>query len=165
MTAMDEAGMQATATDQGIGNVAHSGREDGDRGHRTPEVCGVHHVKLPVRDPAVSRDWYVRMLGFEQEIEFVEEGTLMGVALRDPRSGLRFAVRREPERAEALEGFDPVALAVTTRAELDAWVAYLEAQGVEHGPVMSGQIGWVVGFHDPDGIEIRLYTLEAPSGS
>ena len=130
-----------------------------------PELCGVHHVKLPVRDPAISRDWYMRVLGFEQEIEFVEDGVLMGVALRDPHSGLRFAVRRAAERAEKLQGFDPVALAIATRAELDRWLAHLEAQGVEHSPVMNGHIGWVVGMYDPDGIEIRLYTLEAPSGA
>lgn len=41
---------------------------------RPPGICGVHHVKLPVRDPAISRDWYVRVLGFKQEVEFVEEG-------------------------------------------------------------------------------------------
>ncbi|HEX8919574.1 MAG TPA: VOC family protein [Chloroflexota bacterium] len=127
-----------------------------------PEICGVHHVKIPVRDPAVSRDFYCRVLGFEEEISFDEKGTLMGVALVDPRSGVRYAVRREPERAEALRGFDPVALAVATRADLDAWIAHLDQHNVEHGPVMDGHIGWVVGFQDPDGIEVRLYTLERP---
>jgi hypothetical protein len=37
--------------------------------------------------------------------------------------------------------------------------------GIEHGPVINGQIGWIVGFRDPDGIEVRLYTLEAPFDS
>jgi catechol 2,3-dioxygenase-like lactoylglutathione lyase family enzyme len=128
-----------------------------------PQIVGIHHVKLPVADPAVSRDWYCRVLGFEQEIEFVEEGRLMGVALIDSASGLRFAVRREPERAAALSRFDPVALAVTTRAELEAWVARLDEQGVPHTPIISGHIGWLLGFWDPDGIEIRLYTLERPT--
>ena len=132
---------------------------------RIPEVCGVHHVKIPVRDPAASRDFYRRVLGLEEEISFHEEGVLMGVALVDPRSGVRYAVRREPERADALRGFDPVALAVTTRSELEAWVAHLDEHGVEHGPIMNGHIGWVVGFHDPDGIEVRLYTLERPGST
>jgi catechol 2,3-dioxygenase-like lactoylglutathione lyase family enzyme len=129
---------------------------------RIPEVCGVHHIKIPVRDPAISRDFYCRVLGFQEEISFLEEGVLMGVAMVDPRSGLRYAVRREPARAAALRGFDPVALAVSTRAELEAWVTHLDAEGVEHGPIMNGHIGWVVGFHDPDHIEVRLYTLERP---
>lgn len=141
-------------------------REGGDRmEQRIPAVCGVHHVKLPVRDPAVSRDFYCRVLGFEEEISFHEGGVLMGVALRDPRSGVRFAVRREPDRAGALRGFDPVALAVSTRSELEAWVAHLDEQGVEHGPITNGHIGWVVGLDDPDGIEVRLYTLEMPDNA
>src|SRR5437764_146563 len=135
---MDAAGMQRATTDQEIQPTADRDGEETNRDRRMPGVCGVHHVKLPVHDPAISRDWYVRVLGFEQEIEFVEEGVMMGVALRDPRSGFRFAVRRAPDRAEALQGFDPVALAVTTRAELDAWIAHLDAQGIEHGPVMNG---------------------------
>ena len=129
---------------------------------RIPDIAGVHHVKLPVRDPAVSRDFYCRLLGFEEEIAFQEDGVLMGVALIDPQSGLRYAVRRDPERAAVLAGFDPVALAVTSRAQLDAWVTRLDDHGIEHGPIMNGHIGWVVGFHDPDGIEVRLYTLEPP---
>ena len=108
---------------------------------RIPQICGVHHIKLPVADPAVSRDFYCRILGFEEEISFHEEGVLMGVALIDPQSGVRFAVRREPERAGALRGFDSVALAVTTRAELEAWVEHLDVHGVEHGPILNGQIG------------------------
>jgi hypothetical protein len=55
-----------------------------------------------------------------------------------------------------------VALAVTTRAELETWVEHFDAEGIEHGPVMNGHIGRVVGLYDPDGIEVRLYTLERP---
>jgi catechol 2,3-dioxygenase-like lactoylglutathione lyase family enzyme len=157
--------MQGVTTDQGHQRTGEKENDEQSRRGRMPVVCGVHHVKLPVCDPATSRDWYVRVLGFEQEIEFVEDGVLMGVALHDPRSGVRFAVRRAPEQAEALRGFDPVALAVTTRAELDAWVEHLDAEGIEHSPVMNGHIGWVVGVHDPDGIEVRLYTLEPPAGA
>lgn len=85
---------------------------------RMPEICGVHHLKIPVRDPAVSRDFYCRVLGFEEEISFEEDGVLMGVALKDPRSGLRYAVRRDPDRAAALACFDPVAMAVCRRSRV-----------------------------------------------
>lgn len=162
---MDGAQRRDATAVQGSQHSIETKGEEGRRSTRMPAVCGVHHVKLPVRDPAVSRDWYLRVLGFEQEIEFVEDGMLMGVALHDPGRGVRFAVRRAPERAAALSGFDPVALAVTTRAELDAWVEHLDAEGIDHSPVMNGHIGWVVGFSDPDGIEVRLYTLEAPTDS
>jgi catechol 2,3-dioxygenase-like lactoylglutathione lyase family enzyme len=129
-----------------------------------PPVAGVHHVKIPVHDPAASRDFYCRILGFQEDISFTEDGVLMGVAMIHPETGIRYAVRKEPERAAALRGFDPVALAVPTRADLEAWVAHLDAVGVPHGPIMNGQIGWLVGLYDPDGIEVRLYTLERPQG-
>jgi hypothetical protein len=30
-----------------------------------------------------------------------------------------------------------------------------------HGGIVTGHAGWVIaGSHDPDGIEVRLYTLE-----
>ncbi|MGH3982378.1 MAG: hypothetical protein ACRDST_06755 [Pseudonocardiaceae bacterium] len=37
----------------------------------------------------------------------------------------------------------------------------LDGLGEPHGGIVTGHAGWVlVGLHDPDGIEIRLYTLE-----
>ncbi|GEL18272.1 VOC family protein [Pseudonocardia asaccharolytica] len=43
-----------------------------------PELAGVHHLKLPVRDLGRSRDWYANRLGYEVAAEFVEGGRLMG---------------------------------------------------------------------------------------
>jgi catechol 2,3-dioxygenase-like lactoylglutathione lyase family enzyme len=53
-------------------------------------------------------------------------------------------------------------LAVPGRAELDAWPVHLDALGVSHGPVRPSHHGDVVAVHDPDGIEIRLYTTDPP---
>lgn len=122
---------------------------------------GFHHVKLPVRDVDRSRAWYVRVLGFVVEIEFVEEGVLMGVALRDPGDTVGVALRHDPMRAEALSGFDPIALGVPTREDIDRWAAHLDDLGESHGGVVTGHQGWALtGLHDPDGMEIRLYTLQ-----
>ena len=126
-----------------------------------PRLCGVHHVKLPVTDVQASRDWYCRVLGFQPELDFVEDGTLMGVGLSHP-GGLRLGLRCDRDRIAALAGFDPLALAVPGRAEFDAWLAHLDALGVPHGPVMHGHQGDVVAVHDPDGIQIRLYTTDPP---
>jgi hypothetical protein len=40
--------------------------------------------------------------------------------------------------------------------------AHLDALGVSHGPVRPSHHGDVVAVHDPDGIEIRLYTTDPP---
>jgi catechol-2,3-dioxygenase len=118
-------------------------------------------VKLPVTDVCRSRDWYGRVLGFQTEIEFVEEGVLMGVAMRDAANSLHLAFRSAPERASALAGFDPIAVAVADRSELEAWARHLDELNQPNGGIVAGHIGWViVGLTDPDGVEVRLYTLE-----
>lgn len=124
-------------------------------------LAGIHHVKLPVSDAAASRDWYQRTLGLELDIEFVEDGRLVGVALRDPGGTLCIALRADPERVAAMDGFDPVALGVSTREEIEHWRDRLDRLGEAHGGIVRGHQGWaLIGLHDPDGIEIRLYTRE-----
>jgi catechol 2,3-dioxygenase-like lactoylglutathione lyase family enzyme len=122
-------------------------------------LAGFHHVKLPVSDVTRSRDWYARVLDLHTVLEFVEEGILMGVALDDPAGTASVALRHDPARAAAMAGFDPIALLVPTRDELSAWEQRLNDLREPHGGIITGHAGWViVGLHDPDGIEIRLYT-------
>jgi catechol 2,3-dioxygenase-like lactoylglutathione lyase family enzyme len=127
---------------------------------------GFHHVKLPVSDLVVSREWYERVLGLTVAIEFVEDGRVMGVAMSDPGGTVDLALRYAPERAAALAGFDPVAIGVPSSEEVTAWRDRLDELGVAHGGIVSGHFGasLLVGLHDPDGIEIRLYALDGPRG-
>jgi catechol 2,3-dioxygenase-like lactoylglutathione lyase family enzyme len=121
-------------------------------------LSGFHHVKLPVSDVDRSRHWYQRTLGLVTDIEFVEDGVLMGVALRGS-GGTSIALRHDPERAAVMCGFDALALAVPGRDEIPGWQARLDELGEPHGGVVTGHRGGsvLVGLHDPDGIEIRLY--------
>ena len=102
------------------------------------------------------------MLGLKVMIEFVEDGTVMGVAMSDPDDTIDLALRHSPERATALAGFDPIAIGVPTGAEVVAWQQRLDDLGVPHGGIVSGHFGAkvLVGVHDPNGIEIRLYALD-----
>src|SRR5450432_1149011 len=119
-------------------------------------LSGFHHVKLPVTDVVRSRDWYERVLGLQTQLEFVEDGTLMGVALRDANDTVQLAERHDPARAAALAGFDPIALYVPTRDDLQAWKQRLDDLAEPHGGIVTGHVGWVIiGLHDPDGIEVR----------
>src|SRR6476661_6898329 len=128
-------------------------------GAMVPPLSQIHHLKLPVSDLSVSRDWYQRMLGFEVEIEFTEDGELRGLAMTDRDRTVRLALRLDPERTAALSGFDPLALTVPSRDDVQAWVEHLDGAGAVHGGVVTGHRGGavLVGLHDPDGIEIRLY--------
>jgi hypothetical protein len=86
----------------------------------------------------------------------------MGVAMSDPGDTIGLALRLAPERAAALAGFDPVAIGVPTSAEVAAWRDRLDELGMAHGGIVTGHLGASVllGLHDPDGIEIRLYALD-----
>jgi catechol 2,3-dioxygenase-like lactoylglutathione lyase family enzyme len=122
-------------------------------------LSGIHHLKLPVSDVARSRAWYERVLGFETTIEFVEDGVVEGVALRRDGCQPQIALRHDAERARALSGFDAVALLVPSRGDVHRWSAQLDDLGEPHGGLVEGHHGGavLVGLHDPDGIEIRLY--------
>ena len=127
---------------------------------------GFHHVKLPVSDVARSRDWYGAVMGLEVDLEFVEDGVLMGVAMRDPGSGTCLAARHDPVRAAAWAGFDPVTFAVPTLADLEQWRSRLDELRQAHGGIVTGRQGWaLVGLCDPDGIEVRLYTVPPSDGA
>ncbi|ONH26377.1 VOC family protein [Pseudofrankia asymbiotica] len=124
-----------------------------------PDLAPIHHVKIPVSDVRASAEWYLRVLGLEVAIEFTEDGELRGVALNAPNGTTPIALRHDPERATALRGFDLVALGVPTRDGVRAWADHLAAIDQKHGGLVTGHHGGtvLVGLHDPDGIEIRLY--------
>jgi catechol 2,3-dioxygenase-like lactoylglutathione lyase family enzyme len=122
-------------------------------------INGIHHVKLPVSDVGRSRAWYERVLGFEVVIEFVEDGEVRGLALRRDGCPSQLALRHDPRRAEALAGFDALALLVPTRQDVHRWKAALDELGESQGGLVTGHGGGtvLVGLRDPDGVEIRLY--------
>lgn len=126
-----------------------------------PALAGVHHLKLPVRNLARSREWYESRLGYEVTTEFVEAGTLMGYGMSHPNGGPGLALRLDPARAEAAAGFDYFAIGVPDKAAIEALAERLAAQGESHAGVHFATIGWILPMlHDPDGHEVRFYTVE-----
>ena len=125
----------------------------------TPQLDGIHHVKLPVRDLARSRAWYESRLGYQTEAEFVEQGKLMGIAMRHPNGGPEFALRLDPARAEAAAGFDYFAIGVPSKEAIEDLAARLTSLGEQHAGVHYATIGWILPeLHDPDGHEVRSDT-------
>lgn len=126
-----------------------------------PPLAGLHHVKFPVTDLARSRIWYERVFGLVAELEFHEaDGSLHGVAYRLPGCEVKVALRQDPEVARALCGFQPVSFAVTDRGALDTWVDWLDGIEVQHSPILEASVGWMLIVHDPDGIELHLYSWQ-----
>lgn len=123
---------------------------------------GMFAVKLPVSDLARSRTWYERVFGFIPETEFPDgDGVVRGVAghlpgVADPA----LALREAPAAARGVAGFNLLNLAVEDRASVEAWAVRLDELGVEHSPVIEATIGWIIVLHDPDGIELHLYSRQ-----
>lgn len=130
-----------------------------------PELGGIHHVKLAASDIERSVAWYKRVFGFETTLEFKDdEGVVRGAVGR--LAGLDntlLAFRENKELAESLNGFDPVSFAVQGKAEVQQWVAHLDKEGVENSGLRIAAIGYIVFFHDPDGIKLHVYSFDLPS--
>jgi catechol 2,3-dioxygenase-like lactoylglutathione lyase family enzyme len=127
----------------------------------TPALAGLHHLKLPVSDLARSREWYQSRLGYRVQAEFVEQGTLMGYGLAHPNGGPPLGLRLDPGRARAAAGFDYFAIGVPDRAALDDLARRLDELGESHAGVHRASLGWILPLlHDPDGHEVRFYTME-----
>ena len=122
-------------------------------------LTGVHHVKVPVADLAHSTQWYSRLLDLQLIREFVESGALRGVALRH-RAGDFVIALREREACVSrpiLTGFDPFALRVGSRKDLEVLAARCDDMGVEHQGIQdrSGEEA-ACDVIDPDGTVLRF---------
>ena len=125
-----------------------------------PALAGIHHVKLPVTDLARSREWYRSRLGYQVQMEFVEQGRLMGYGLAHPNGGPQLGLRLNPEGARAAAGFDYFAIGVPDREAIDQLAARLTMLGERHAGVHWASMGWILPeLHDPDGHEVRFYTV------
>jgi catechol 2,3-dioxygenase-like lactoylglutathione lyase family enzyme len=114
-----------------------------------------------VSDLTRSLEWYRSRLGYQVVAEFVEQGTLRGYAMAHPAGGPDLGLRLDPDRARAAAGFDYFAIGVPGRAALDTLAARLTGLGEEHAGVHWASIGWILPLlHDPDGHEVRFYTME-----
>ena len=133
----------------------------GTESSTAPRLAGVHHLKLPVADLDRSREWYGSRLGYQPIQEFREDGKLMGIVLEHPAGGPAFALRLDPERAAAAAGFDYFSIGVPDKESIETLAAHLTELGDEHAGVHFATVGWILPMlHDPDGHEVRFYTVE-----
>jgi catechol 2,3-dioxygenase-like lactoylglutathione lyase family enzyme len=125
------------------------------------EILGMHHIKIPVTDIVRSRAWYERLFELETLREFRDDhdGVVRGVSYRS-KGDFSLALRENPEAARGMAGFDPFAIMLRGRADVDHWVQRLDDLGIAHAPVIEAAIGFILAFDDPDGLQLRFYTLD-----
>lgn len=129
----------------------------------SPGITGIHHLKIPVTDLQRSLKWYETALGAVRQPQFdhfLPDGTLFAHILEVPGLGYPLELRLAPGMARNMRGFDPIVFAVQGRGDLQKWEQFLELVGIEHSSILRGIIGWLLVFTDPDGLSIRLYTID-----
>ncbi|OBF29305.1 glyoxalase [Mycobacterium sp. ACS1612] len=136
-----------------------------------PVITGIHHVSVTVRDLETSVAWYQRVFRADRVPmtfpHYEREDTGYGVLLVDQRSGLVIGLHTNAGndgRAfdEARTGLDHVGFNVASRAELEAWAAWLDELGVEHSGIRSGDQPFpfaTLVFRDPDNIQLELFAV------
>lgn len=128
-----------------------------------PELAGLQHLGLTVRDIVASEAWYTKVLGLVRA--FVEPHPAddgYAVVMTRPEF---IGLHHHPEADETLfsprrTGLDHLAVQLPSREAIDEWITHFDAIGVEHettvesvGPVPIS----LVLVRDPDGIPIELF--------
>lgn len=129
------------------------------------EILGLHHVKVPVTDLARSRAWYERVFDLQSVMEFPDENDVVRGVVYQPKNAFTLALRESPAAARGIAGFDPFAILLQGEPDVQAWADRLDALDIEHSAVIEATIGWILSFHDPDGLELRFYTAAARHGA
>jgi catechol 2,3-dioxygenase-like lactoylglutathione lyase family enzyme len=119
----------------------------------------IAHVKLPVTDVAGSAHWYAQLLDMRLAMEFVEDDQLRGVALEEPTTGIRIALRDRAYCSShpVLAGFDVVAIEMQSLDALEALAQRCDRLGIENTGVHHFDGGAGMDVPDPDGTAIRFH--------
>ncbi len=137
-----------------------------------PGFSGIHHLSLTVTDLDASLTWYQKVFTtgrLDLKIpHYGREETGYCVLLPEPRSGLILSLhtnignRGEPFD-EARTGLDHVSFQVAGRADLQAWVAWLDELDIAHSGIVdeTEPITYsTVVFRDPDNIQLEIIAMD-----
>lgn len=128
-----------------------------------PAMQGIHHVALICSDYERSKRFYSETLGLEilaEHYRAARQSWKLDLQLPDGSQLELFSfvgAPPRPSRPEA-QGLRHLAFAVT---DLDAWLDYLQQQGVSTEPVRVDEYTGkrFTFFQDPDGLPLELYQV------
>ncbi len=130
---------------------------------RPPAMQGIHHVALICSDYQRSKQFYSETLGLPilaEHYRTARQSWKLDLQLPDGSQLELFSfvgAPPRPSRPEA-QGLRHLAFAVT---DLDAWLDYLQQQGVSTEPVRVDEYTGkrFTFFQDPDGLPLELYQV------
>ena len=126
-------------------------------------LLGIHHVAINVRNVERSVQWYTEVLGFEPLFPYDTDEFTRRILRHD--SGVVLGITKhnhadaDTEFSERRTGLDHIAFAVASQADLEGWVARLDAADVTHsGIAITPATGSaLIAFRDPDNIQLEMY--------
>ena len=131
-----------------------------------PRITGVSHIDLSVTDLDKSETWYADLFAATRILDGRnDERAFSSRYLYEPNSAMVFGLVKHDGGVDARFderqiGLDHLALAVDSRAELDAWQTRLEELGIEHTAIVEEDAWDVLVFRDPDNIQLELFFLK-----
>ncbi|TDQ51518.1 VOC family protein [Actinorugispora endophytica] len=130
-----------------------------------PQLTGLAHITLSVRDRDDSVDFYRDVLGF-REYQTKDDSRWLRTNCRHP-SGLLLCITEHADHFNARfdhrhAGVDHLAFEVSGLGELEAWADRLDEFEVDHTPIVHCESGSLVMFEDPDGVQLELRCSPEP---
>jgi catechol 2,3-dioxygenase-like lactoylglutathione lyase family enzyme len=121
-------------------------------------MTGIHHVRLPVSDLAVSRAFWQDVLGYEWEFDFPGENGPAATAMRHPLGGPNVVLWLDPERARVSAGFVWFGIGLPSAHDVERLRDHLDALSIPHGGIQGAFVDVKLPFVElPDGHLVSFY--------
>jgi catechol 2,3-dioxygenase-like lactoylglutathione lyase family enzyme len=125
-----------------------------------PTFPPFNHFALTVTDLQRSIDWYERLFESPPAVVFDEEGYRAAIWFEPVFALHEHQQQHAGERFDEFRvGLDHIAFGCSSREELEAWPARLDALGIEHGDIVDRFYGSGLAFRDPDNIQLEFFYL------
>jgi len=126
-----------------------------------PDMAGISHLDLTVRDLDRSTAWYLDVLGLTELRRDEHPGRRVSV-LYHPGSRLVIGLNEhDANPGEAFDerrtGLDHVGFRVDSRDDLEAWGQHLDERDVTRSPIADTPVGSALVFRDPDQIQLEFW--------
>ncbi|MDR3608607.1 MAG: VOC family protein [Oligoflexia bacterium] len=117
------------------------------------KTLGLRHVALNVRDPQISKRFYMTVLKMELEWEPDPENVYLTSGGQD-----NLAIHKAPADASQAGLLDHIGFALASAEEVDEWYDWVRSQGVKIAKEIKTHRDGARSFYmlDPDGVVIQM---------